>query len=386
MKVWIVIRWIIRSITLVTGLVLLGTLALGGHLPPHAAGSLPPLRQEQGDAEGAAPASETPADSMAPAGQGPRRVKVNFFINSIRNIDDSAGSYDIDMYLDLYWNDRALQGQTVANVGSDRLWNPYLDVTNAQMLNTLFEVYDDSLEADTNIRLSYRLIGNYLSRFDLRKFPFDQQTLSIDLGSFQYDSSQALFDYLGLDQPVVHTERPYIQTIPLGRHVSPEVYFEEWTLNEVRIVQQIDVVEYDKSSWSKFQIQLVLTRHAGAYLWKIVLILVLLMILAWGILLIDLQTLQFRLLVLFTLLLATVTFDFTTLSLRPRLAYLTFIDLYFISAYVALMLIGVIVLLTPFLLTANRIKLAERVNRLVLLLYPLLLVGVNGALFWYGLS
>lgn len=52
------------------------------------------------------------------------------------------------------------------------------------------------------------------------------------------------------------------------------------------------------------------------------------MVLAWSVLLLEVSELRFRLLVLFTLLLAAVTFDFATAALRPKVAYLTLIDLY----------------------------------------------------------
>lgn len=129
-------------------------------------------------------------------------MKVNFFINSIRHVDSSAGTYDINMYLDLYWYDPALEGTTVEQVDPTTLWDPQIELVNAQTSNILFQMYASSLEAETNVRSSYRIIGTYIGRFDLHKFPFDQQTLVITMSSFTHDSSEVLFDFLTLDQPM----------------------------------------------------------------------------------------------------------------------------------------------------------------------------------------
>ena len=320
------------------------------------------------------------------ASTAPRRVKVNFFINSIRHIDSSAGTYDIDMYLDLYWYDPALEGTTVEQVDPATLWDPQIELVNAQTNTILFQMYASSLEAETNVRSSYRIIGTYIGRFDLHKFPFDQQTLVITMSSFTHDSSEVLFDFLTLDQPIMPSEKPYVQIIPLGKYVTPDLTLDEWNLEDARIVQQIKLLEYDKSTWSQFHIELPLTRHGLSYLWRIVAVLILLMVLAWGVLLLEVSELRFRLLVLFTLLLAVVIFDFATAALRPKVAYLTLIDLYFIAAYALFAIIAALVFLSHLGEQTNRFTLVNQLNRLALIAYPILLIGVNLALFWYGLS
>jgi len=331
----------------------------------------------------AAPLYAAPAQQTATA---PRRVKVNFFINSIRHIDSNAGAYAVDLYLDLYWLDPALGGKTVEEVDPATLWDPQIELVNAQESTILFQLYSSSLEADTNVRVSYRIVGTYLGRFDLHKFPFDQQTLVITLSSFNYDSRELLFDFLTLDQPVVPTEKPYVQSIPLGKYVTPDLYLDEWNIDGVRIVQQIKLLEYDKSTWSQFHIEVPLTRQSSAYLWRIVLVLLLLLLLAWGVLLIEPGELRFRLLALFTLLLATITFDYATVTLRPQTAYLTVIDLYFVVAYLFFTLLALLIFLAYFGEQNNQASLVSRANRLALWGYPLLALVVNGALLWYGLS
>jgi hypothetical protein len=77
-----------------------------------------PAAPEEPAAEPTAPPEQpAPAPARSPAQpvgtQAPRRVKINFFINSLGEINDEANTYVVDMYLDLYWLDPALEGKTV---------------------------------------------------------------------------------------------------------------------------------------------------------------------------------------------------------------------------------------------------------------------------------
>jgi hypothetical protein len=236
------------------------------------------------------------------------------------------------------------------------------------------------------VRQSYRLVGTYLGRFDLHKFPFDQQVFSVAIESAAYDSTQLLFDFLALEQEVIHSEKPFEQPIPLGRYVSSDINLDGWTIQDAKVVQVIDVLAYDKSSWSQFRIDLTLTRVSGPYLWRIILVLAFLMLLVWGVLFIDARELRYRLLSLFTLILATVAFHFTMSTTLPRISYLTFTDIYLIAVYGACALVAVVTVLARFLYEANRSKLADRLNRSALIAYPLLFVILNAILFWYATS
>ena len=100
-----------------------------------------------------------------------RRVKVNFFVLSLQDIDSERSTYRIDLYLDLYWDEPALHGRSLADVEESTLWNPQIYLPNARSSETLFTLYADSLEPNTNLRMTYRIVGIYDGNFDLRKFP-----------------------------------------------------------------------------------------------------------------------------------------------------------------------------------------------------------------------
>lgn len=339
------------------------------------------------------PADSTPATSVQNSSEGVtatsvqvRRVKVNFFINSIHNIDDDNGTYAIDFWLDLFWRDPLLDGKTVSEVDPVSLWKPQIEAINSKDLTVLYESYSDSFEPDTNVYLSRRLVGTFTMPFDLSRFPFDQQLLAIQLESSEYDSNSLLFDFLGADQAIIYSEKPFTFPLPIGKYISPEFSLGEWLLTTAAVVQQIHVLPYDKSSWAQFRIEVQLERQARPYILKIMLVFALIMVLGATVFAINANELRYRLLALFMLLLTAVTFDFTRLQNSPRVAYLTLLDRQALLCYLLLGLAIGMIVLVALLRKWQMTVLSERLNWGATIGYCLLVIFVNLGLGWYGAS
>ncbi len=331
-----------------------------------------------------APTTQGQATTVTAESVQARRVKVNFFINTIDNIDDESGRYTIDFWLDLFWRDPALEGKTVDQVDPASLWNPQIQTLNANDLTVLYQSYTDSFEPETNVYLSQRLVGTFTSDFDLSRFPFDHQQLEIQIESSEFDSNQLLFDFLGADQAIIYAEKPFTFPLPINKYISTEFALRNWLLTTANVVQQIHVLPYDKSSWAQFRVELQIARQARPYVLKIMLVFVLIMVLGATVFAINLQELRYRLLVLFMLLLTAITFDFTRLQASPRVAYLTVLDLHALFCYFGLALaIGAVVLIA----LQNKkgpTAASERFNRWATIGYCLLILLINLGLGWYG--
>lgn len=313
-----------------------------------------------------------------------RRVKVNFFINSIHHIDDEKGSYVVDFWLDLFWRDPALEGKTVSEVDPAQLWDPFVTTLNANDLTVLYRSYTDSFEPDTNVYLSQRLVGTFTNNFDLHRFPFDRQTLVMTLESNEYSSNYLLFDFMGADQAIIYSENPFTFPLPTGKYLSAEFDPGEWTLTTANVVQQIHVFPYDKSTWAQFRIELQVERQARPYVIKIMLVFLLIMVLGATVFAMTVAELRYRLLTLFILLLTAVTFNFTRLQASPRVPYLTILDLQALLSYLVL---GVAIGAVVFVALQHRSGKttgATRLNQGAVLVYGLLVLAINLGLIWYG--
>ncbi|GEM_PF-1502137 len=315
-----------------------------------------------------------------------RRVKVSFFLNSITNIDNKNGSYDVDCYLDFYWFEPLLEGKRLEEVDTATLWNPFLEAVNSQYYQMNLISYANSLEPRTNLRLSYRLLGTFYNRFDLARFPFDRQTFTIQLESGEFDSSQLLFDFIEVESPTVYGDRPVVHQAPKGKYLAPDFSIPEWTIEDAQVIQQIRVLPYDKSSWAQFRVDLPAVRQWNGYFWRIFFQLFLVQALFWAVLFLRSENLQYRLLLLFTLLMVAVIFNLVLLQNLPHTAYLTFMERYMLLTYAAAALTALATVVISLLHQSGADQVGLRVNALSRLLYPVLMIVSNGVLFWYVLG
>lgn len=314
-----------------------------------------------------------------------RRVKVNFFINSLSQVNDAAGTYNLDCYLDFYWYEPALEGKRVEDVDTTTLWEPALEPVNSINYQLLGRSYANSLEPRTNVRLSYRLVGVFYNDFDLRKFPFDHQVFTFQIESSEFESSHLLFDFIDNESPTLYGDQPIVNSVARGKYLVPDFQIPQWTVTDLQIVQQIRVLPYDKSSWAQFRVDLPATRQPTSYVWRVIVELIILLMFCWGVLFLESSLLRYRLLLLCILFMVTVTFNFLMQQNQPRTPYLIFPDRYMLLAYAAIGLLSATVVVIKLLHESGRDALAQRLNALARLIYPALVVVANGIIFWYVL-
>jgi len=312
-----------------------------------------------------------------------KRLKVNFFMNMLSNIRSQTGDFTGDFYLDLFWQEPTLaKGTDVTALDPVTVWNPQLVLVNSKNAKFLFEAYSNSAEPETNVQLSYRALGDFAATFDLHRFPFDQQEITIKLEPSNGNSDTALLEFIDLNQAVVPSEQAYIQVIPKGRYIDSQAIPREWTLESTRIRQQLYVYPHDQSTRSRFQIELTLVRQAGPYIWKYMLPLVLLALLAWLVCLLDGQALGIRLwllAILFGTLVAFHTIQWRTL---PSVAYLTYLDRFLLLHYSLMSTLLGFVFAIRFLYQGNYVRIANTIHWGLIFAYPALYVVINLWLYW----
>ncbi len=309
-------------------------------------------------------------------------VKTNFYINSIRNVPEQPGSYALDFYVDLLWQEPELTDERLANAKDAGFYNPTLEVVNAGQVQVLGKRYDRSIEPGTNLRLRQRLVAIFAPTLDLRRFPFDQQVISLQFESAEYDSEQLLFDFVGSTEPVVQSEIPYSQSVPRGRYVDINAVDSEWEVQTIDVVQLIRILPYDNSAWSQFRIDLTVRRVATGYIWRIWVVIASLWLLIGTVLLIDGEALSMRLWLLFLLFWIIVAFQASITRILPPLNGFTLLDRYLMICYIAVVLMALLVLLIKVFYLRGWQRWAQRLNFGCVVLYPLIFIVVNIWLLW----
>jgi uncharacterized protein YjbI with pentapeptide repeats len=318
----------------------------------------------------------TTADGFA-ASATAQPVKVNFYVNALRNAPGQPGAYEVDFYLDSLWQEADFTPDKLTDATADQFFDPLLEVVNASQVQEVGRRYDRSFEPGTNLRLRQRLIAIFAPPLDLRAFPFDRQVVSLQFESAEYDSESLLLDFVGLIEPVAPSENLYSQSVPRGRYIDSNAIDPEWRIEEIRIGQVIRILPYDNSAWSQFRTDLVVKRVAAGYLWRIWAVLAGLWLLVGSVLLVDSRALTMRLWLLFLLFWIVVAFQAILTRVLPPLDAFTLFDRYLLVCYCAIILMAILTLLIHLCHLQGSARWARWINWGCVILYPTVFVAAN---------
>jgi hypothetical protein len=255
----------------------------------------------------------------------PLDIAIALHIVNIASIDEVDEQFEMDAYLFARWIDPRLAYTSVGPYDSERnyadgqIWIPQLEMINAA---------SPRIRGDVSIRVAPDGTVNYAerckvalsSRFALRRFPFDRQSLLIIIHPFLVDGPRVKFSladhatwtasefdsYTSLAQWHLTTVAPQVRMAPTyGGLTVPEARFE-----------------------------ISVERRSSFYLWKVFLPLLLMVFLSWAVFWIEANDLQNQITVAVTTILTVIAFAFAISATMPRLPYLTYIDAFFLECYI----------------------------------------------------
>jgi hypothetical protein len=246
-------------------------------------------------------------------------------VTNLVAIDEARETFEVAGYIIAKWRDPrlALPSDVASDNGQSRtfkyedLWTPPIEGSNSvsHKTNAYF------LEADKDGLVTYveRFDSTLSSGLNLRKFPFDTQTLEFDYQPFASLPSAIQFS-------------PQVLS---GTGISPDSHTElaAWRVKELRYKtdKTATIGFFPPTGEAIFQI--VVKRRSGFYIWKIFLPLFMLTMIPAVVFWIDVKDIDWMLKVPMTMLLSMVAFEFTIARDLPRIGYLTFLDAAFITSF-----------------------------------------------------
>lgn len=305
-----------------------------------------------------------------------REASLSFFINSVRNVDSVAETFDADYYLLVRWDEPSV---LTTDTDWSKIWNPKVDSVNAINPGKQWEEF--RLVRPGRISLEGRYASTYSAPMDLRKFPFDRQVLPIAIESSTYRLQDLAFLYEArAGQPIrLASDKPFT----VARHValSEDIRLPEWTIEKVQVRERTNRYVFDNNSeWSQFRIELVMSRNYGFYVWRVFSIQVLIVALSFLVFLHAADHFGERMSFSLTLFLAGVAFSFVTSGLIPRISYLTLLDVFMLGSYAVIFLTVVENAAVYVLAHRGRMAVANRLDRVSLFVFPLAFLAFLGAL------
>ncbi|MBF6568460.1 MAG: hypothetical protein IVW54_06250 [Candidatus Binataceae bacterium] len=282
-------------------------------------------------------------------------------ITNIAGIDEAAERFQINAYLFADWRDPRLQhppkpGGLPVSYRPGEIWHPQAEFVNAVRPH---ERQDISLaaEADGTVHYVERLDAELSSKFFLRSFPFDSQTLQIVIHPF---ASEARYVTYTVDRARSSTASEFNAYSSLA----------DWKVTGMTPVESI-VRSVNGGEVSEVRFEIKAVRQYEFYIWKIFLPLFLMVMLSWTVFWMDPFDLKNQIQVAVVTLLTVIAFALAISSSLPKVPYLTFSDAFFLTCYI-FVFISIIELMTVHVTHRRRGKdFGLRIRRVSRWLVPL---------------
>ncbi len=125
-------------------------------------------------------------------------VTIRVFLVDIDNIDDVSQRFNVDVFVNISWQDPRLalpeeeQADQIRSFPMNSVWNPRGMIVNDRGLDPKLPLVVN-VDALGNVVYRQRFAGELAVDLDLKDFPFDTQQLPIDVISYQYNPDEVRF-------------------------------------------------------------------------------------------------------------------------------------------------------------------------------------------------
>ncbi len=292
----------------------------------------------------------------------PTEVAVGFFLRDLEELNAERESYEVSAYLTMTWKDTRLAFDPKKAGTNQRIYNPKAIWTpdpffpNVMGTPSMEEV-EVIVLPDGTAEYRARVDGTFFSTFNMRRYPFDSQTLRVELRSEDYDESEVAF---------------VVDQAATGKHANSSLV--EWTIGSVAastsvvsnhgVPDKLDKIFHG----SQYLFEIPVTRKPLFYLWSVLLPLALFVILSWSV--VWSKTFEGATVIASIPTLAYVTFNIVIIVESPRVGYMTFLHACITTGYVLITLSIAEMMFRHILERGNRSHVVEKVARTVRWLLP----------------
>ncbi len=255
----------------------------------------------------------------------PIDVVIGLHVMNIASIDEVSEQFRLDAYLFERWIDKRLAytpegpDDQLRNYAMGQIWVPQLEMINAVAPRSRGEV-SIMVSPDGTVRYAERFLASLSSKFELRRFPFDQQRLIVIIHPFLVDAPRMKFRQ---DDTSTWTASEFKTFSSLA----------QWHLTALHS-ELLIAPTYSGLTVPEARFEIDVQRRSSFYLWKVFLPLLLMVFLSWAVFWIEESDLSNQIQVAVTTILTVIAFAFAISATMPRLPYLTYIDAFFLECYI----------------------------------------------------
>jgi len=286
-----------------------------------------------------------------PAGV-PTRVSIGIYVVDVGRINDVEQYFSTDVFMRVRWRDPRLASVANCKFALTDVWNPEVFFINqTDVSKNLEDVVFVGPEGAVLYR--QRFVGGVSSYLDLRHFPLDRQVLQLRFLAGGYTPEEVVFvPDEGIDGREEKFSTAEWSIGPLTKHIGA-FYF----------------APQDRS-FSSIDYEMIATRHAGFYVWKVIFPLMLFVCMSWAVFWLDPSQLGTQVGLSATVMVICVIFILNLGTVLPKVPYLTRVDRYVIGSLVLVFLALMEAVTSGILASQGKEALAKTLDRWSRLVFP----------------
>ena len=255
--------------------------------------------------------------------EDPVTVHVCVRIFKVGNIDTIRQEFQSELYMRLRWEEPNLKGKDMScttTITWDSLWKPryrFINAIQVECHEIKKEILpSESVDESPQVLFHCFIDGTFKTKFELRKFPFDYQDLTLILSS-KYNSDELKF----------------IKDDEIRDNICEENFYahQEWKLYSHVITDTPTSAEMKATSqysYPRYNIRVSVIRQYKFYIYNVFLIMCLFNVSTFWSFAVKADSHAGRLQIHLTILLTSVAFKYNVQQFVPRVSYLTLIDKY----------------------------------------------------------
>jgi len=304
----------------------------------------------------------------------PTKVYIGIYLTDLSNINSVKQTFAPNFIMIAHWKDPHLASKSNEKEGTYRhmslneIWNPRFHVMNQQWLHRLFSQKDVVwVSPDGEVVYMQQFYGDLTMPMHFKNFPFDKQTMPITIVSGGFGPKSVEF--------IVDSKRT-------GRN---DVFsIADWEVGEVKGASGTYYVKGHDREFSQIEFTLPARRHAGFFVSRVIMPLILIVIMSFTVFWIDPKDIGPQLGIAATSMLTIIAFQFAVNNSLPRIFYLTRIDLFILFSTTIVFLVLIESITTSTLARRGNAKLALAIDMWAKWIFPpcFILLGIYTLLIY----
>ena len=248
-------------------------------------------------------------------------------------------------------------------IALDEVWYPELIARNS---GRLFERWprEVSIGPDGEVRYIQRFFGTIASYHNLHDFPFDTQSIIVQLITLKWPDS---------DVQLIADET--------FSGMVEQLNISDWIVTSVMGKVDSQYVKGFERDHTRYNFEITAHRIRAYYVWKIILPLCLIVAMSWCVFWIDPAAFGTQIGLSATAMLTLIAFIFATTNMVPVLGYFTLLDLFIGGATILVFLALLESLATSYLVSRDKAALAMRIDRICRFVFPATFAIIAFAVF-----